>query len=223
MLSKAALSSTCHPSGLHASSHSLPTTQWEEVTQHEKHTAHQADTAEGSPLGDKARGQRVSGEHRVTRKRRLEHDAFVQAKRLKMEPLDDTLDSSKTFHTDPSWFSMSHAHHGNMGHVSLFYPHSSTAFAGPDISPYQAAPRELLWSRREHLRSRQPVLKENSARPLEALGGFLMPPLYFLPALGAQEASYLSGRELLHTHPENCHSHPCRRQLPHSGFLTTSC
>ncbi|XP_055369829.1 uncharacterized protein LOC121202705 [Betta splendens] len=231
-----------HPSD-HASSsalcHNLPAHQREEVTPHrqekpdgkDKHAVDQADTVEGSPLRDRAWDHNVIRQGgSLNRKRQLQHDAFIEAKRLKKEPLDDTLDSSKTFYTDPSWFSMSQmhpavatpGHHRNTGHLSVFYPNSSTALGGTDVIPYQAAPRELLWNRREHLYSRQSVLKEHSVRPAEAFTGFFMPPLYFLPALGVQEASYLSGREFLHA-PENYHPHPYRSQLSHPGFLTTSC
>lgn len=259
-----------HPSDLYVSSaascHNHTTTQREELEQplnlhrrekpdeKEKHRVHKADTVEGSTLRDKPQDRTLSAELDVRRggsldrKRRLERDGFIQVKRVKKEKVDDKFDSSKSFHTEPSSFSMSHTHpsshttpaqHINISHLS---PNSSRcdgstapgrllSYPGAETYPYQTASWELMWNihKREDLHSRQSVLKENSLntckgqRQTEAFRGFFMPPLYFPLALGAQETAYLRGREFLHSRHKNCQVRHCRSQLPHLGFLATSC
>lgn len=182
----------------------------------------------------------------LDRKRPLECDGFVQAKRVKQEIVDDQFDFPKTFHARTH--SSSHGmpvQHMNISDLSVLYANSSRcdvtrapgglfSYPGAEMHPYQTAPWEPMWDvhKTMDLLSRQNVLKDYSLSTCripvvaqtqkEAFHGFLAPPLNFPLALRQQEAVYLRGSDLLHTRHENCHLHRRQHQLPHPGFPATS-
>lgn len=132
------------------------------------------------------------------------------------------------------------------GQLSVLYPDTSRyvtstpapggfiSYPGAEMYPYLTAPWDPAWfvHKSKDLHSRQIDYSLNTCKgigiPLvaqgqkEAFQGFFMPPFHFPPALRKQETAYLSGKEFLHSHHENCHLQHCGRHLPHAGLLATS-
>ncbi|XP_071353046.1 uncharacterized protein [Trachinotus anak] len=172
-------------------------------------------------------------------KQEIVDDQFDSTKTLHTGPSPFT-----TTHTHPSSRTIP-LPHINISHLSVLNQNSSRcndtsaprgliSYPGAEMYPYPTASWEPTWimNKRKDLHCRQNDYSLNTCKgiriPLvaqrqkEALHGFFMPPLYFPLAARKQETAYLRGREFLHSHHETCHLHPCRRQLPHPGFLGTS-
>ncbi|XP_047450507.1 uncharacterized protein LOC125013681 [Mugil cephalus] len=214
----------------------------EKPDEEEKHRRCRTETTRDLPNGDKSKDPKLVPERdgrdgrSLDRKRQLEGDGFVQAKKTKQEIVDKTLPA------DPLPGVKNHRPSNSvqlqqidMSDFSVWCPNSTcdVSYAGAQLHPCQTLAWEQMWGahKRKDLHFTQNGLREyswNTCKAIrtspaaqgqkEPLHCFFTPPLCFPVPLRRQEAVYLRGREALTSTSTQLSS---SLQLPHPGLLAT--